>query len=122
MRITKKELNQKYNYIILGGYCEFQTLCRASGVREVGNASGLYGWNWTAYEFETSEGVPVVVCTGYRDMTGEKLTGLEKYEQKARKIWENYSLTYEQRKRKEKANAKAFANCILKKLRGGAND
>ena len=74
---NKKELNQKYSYIIRGGYCEFQTLFRAAGVREVGSASGLYGWNWTAYEFETSEGVPIVVCTGYRDMTGERLIGLE---------------------------------------------
>ena len=117
MKITKRELNQKFSYIIRGGYCEFQTLCRAAGVREVGSASGLYGWNWTAYEFETSEGVPIIVCTGYRDMTGERLTGLEKYEQNARKIWNNYSLTYAQRRKKEKANAKAFANCVYKKLK-----
>ena len=102
MKMTKKELNYRYDYVVRGGYCEFQTLCRAEGVREIGSASGLYGWNWTAYEFEAKDGRRVAVCTGYRDMTGERLEGLKKYEEKARKIWEDSSLTYEQKEKKKK--------------------
>lgn len=116
MRITKRELNNKYYYIIRAGYCEFQTLCRCAGVRDIGYACGVYGWNWTAYEFRTKDDTPVIVCTGYRDMTGERVKGLEKYEQKAKAIANDWSIDYKTKVKKEKANAKAFANAIYKKL------
>ena len=56
MRITKKELNQNYNYIVRGGYCEFQTLLRTPKARDMFYARGVYGWNWDAYEIEASDG------------------------------------------------------------------
>ena len=117
MKITKRELNNKYFYIVRAGYCELQTLCRASGVREIGNASGVYGWNWTAYEFEATNGQSVIICTGYRDMTGERVEGVSKYENKAREIAENYNIDWKTKQRKEKANARAFADYVIKNWR-----
>ena len=85
LKTTKKELNQNYNYIIRGGYCEFQTLLSTPKAREMFYACGVYGWNWDAYEIEASDGSRVCVCTGYRDLTGKRLEGLEKFEKKAAK-------------------------------------
>ena len=117
MKITKRELNNKYFYIVRAGYCELQTLCRASGVREIGNTSGIYGWNWTAYEFESSNGRTVAVCTGYRDMTGERLQGVAKFEENAREIASNYNIDWKEREKKERANAQKFADYVIQNWR-----
>lgn len=41
--------------------------------------AGKYGWNFDVYSV-----YGVTICTGYRGMPGERLTGVEKYEQMAR--------------------------------------
>ena len=82
LKTTKNELNKNYIYIIRGGYCEFQTLLRTPKAREMFYACGVYGWNWDAYEIEASDGTRVCVCTGYRDVTGKRIQGLEKFEKK----------------------------------------
>lgn len=112
MKLTKRDLQEKYNYIIRGGYCEFYALTHGyDNFREVGSASGLYGWNWTAYETRASNGEYVCICTGYRDMTGKRIKGTEKYEKKAK---ENCKLDYDLREKAQKRNAKAFANFVVK--------
>lgn len=108
MKLTKRDLKAKYNYIIEGSYCEFYTLTQA--FREVGAAHGIYGWNWTAYEIQASNGEYVCICTGYRDLTGKRITGTEKYEKKAK---ENCKLSYDLREKAEQRNAKAFADYVI---------
>ena len=115
IRTTKKELNQNYNYIVRGGYCEFQTLLSTPKAREMFYACGVYGWNWDAYEIEASDGSRVCVCTGYRDLTGKRLQGLEKFEKKAAKIWDynDRTKTYDQRQKAHNKLLKQFADYVI---------
>lgn len=124
MKITKKELNRIYSgAIVRAGYCELQTLCRINGVREIGHGDGLYGWNWTAYEFRAKDGTPICVCTGYRDLTGERLHGLDKFEKKAKEIeqtWakagEDFNKYWKNKQNKLKRLATKFADYVLTQL------
>ena len=115
IRTTKNELNNNYNYIIRGSYCEFQTLLRTPKAREMFYARGVYGWNWDAYEIEASDGTRVCICTGYRDLTGKRLQGLEKFEKKAVKIWDynDRTKTFDQRRKAHNKLLKEFANYII---------
>lgn len=115
-KITKKDLQYNYNYIVRGGYCEYQTILR--GAKELGYARGVYGWNWTAYSIYDKDGNEVIICTGYRDMTGKRLNGLEKYEKKAKEINNNYNLTWQERDKKLKKLQKDFANYIVANYEG----
>lgn len=113
IRITKKDLQSNYYYIVKAGYCEFQTLLR-NVANEVGYARGVYGWNWTAYEVLSSNSDRVVVCTGYRDMTGKRIKGLGKFEQKAKKIWDwDNPATYISKQKQAKNLAKKFADYVV---------
>lgn len=115
MKITKKELNQNYYFIVRGGYCEFQTLLK-NHARTIGSASGVYGWNWTAYEIEGSNGERIAICTGYRDMTGKRLEGLSKYEEKAKALWQwENKRPYSEKIKAHKRLLKQFADAIIKK-------
>lgn len=117
-KTTKKELQENYNYIIRAGYCELSTLLRTSKVREFGYSCGIYGWNWDAYEVEASNGQPVVVCTGYRDMTGKRTEGLKKFEEKARKIYDyNNKKTYEQKEKEHAKLLKKFADYCIEQIK-----
>lgn len=47
-------------------YATTQTLDRYAV--KIGYNSGVYGWNWDAYEYPN-----MVLCTGYRNLTGTDL-------------------------------------------------
>lgn len=49
--------------------------------RPVAYASGMYGWNYDVYDV-----YGIAICTGYRNMPGERLQGIEEYETKAHSI------------------------------------
>lgn len=123
MRITKKELKQNYNYIIRAGYCELYNITREA--REIGNASGVYGWNWTAYEIEATNGEPIAICTGYRDMTGDRVEGLQKFENKAKEIageyYSKYSCDWNKYRKAQKRNAQKMADYFIQKIKEQRN-
>lgn len=58
------------------GYCELD--CLLSNHVPVAYTSGIYGWNFDAYEV-----YGVTICTGYRGMVGKRLEGIGEYERKA---------------------------------------
>ena len=70
---------------------------------------GVYGWNFDVFEV-----YGVTICTGYRNMPGKRLDGVAEYEQKAREIWGNYSMPYEEQKEKTEILLQEFC-----KLNGG---
>ena len=115
LKITKKQLNQIYYYVIRGGYCEFQNILNTPKAKEKYYNFGVYGWNWDAYEIEASNGCMVCICTGYRDMTGKRIEGLEKFEKKAIKIWDfnDRTKTYEQRQKAHNKLLKQFADYVI---------
>lgn len=113
--MTKKELKNMGLKICRAGYCELQTALNAANVSKIGSGSGLYGWNWSAYLVPTSDGAPVIVCTGYRDLVGERVDNVGQFEENARAIYnagEGWQTTAE----KQRANAIAMGDFIAKKL------
>lgn len=97
MKVTRKDL---VNYcklrgktLVSGEYCEFQD------VTDFGTPLfqnfGLYGWNWTAYEFEDC-----VICTGYINTVGSRLKNSKEFNEMARKIRCECHLSYEEEREK----------------------
>lgn len=113
--MTKKELKNMGLKICRAGYCELQTALKAENVSKIGSGSGVYGWNWSAYLVPTTNGAPVIVCTGYRDLCGECVDGKTAFEEKAKAIYnagENWQTTAE----KQRANAIALGDYIASKI------
>ena len=102
-KVTFKEIRNNYSTIINVGYCELDTLLKHKA--PFGYNAGLYGWNCDFYDVES-----VCICTGYRPIgkySDYKIT--KEYEQKARKISNNYDLKYEI---KEKRIAKLLSEFV----------
>lgn len=114
MKLTKKDLRNHFDYIIKAGYCEYQTLIGQNYkvFSNYGFGSGIYGWNWTAFKFYTPKCRRVVICTGYRDMIGENIKGIEKFEQKANDISYNFDISYEDRQKQQEENVQEFLKFI----------
>lgn len=113
IKMTKKEVNQMA-YVVRAGYCEYQNILRAPHAREIGYGCGLYGWNWDLFEIPANEFEFVHICTGYRDMTGKRITGLEKFDKKAAKIWDwNNKKSYDEKMKAHKRLIKQFAKYII---------
>lgn len=85
IKLTNNQLQATTNKVIRVGYCGCQTLL--NGLNAYAYNSGVYGWNWDAYDI----GGGVTVCTGYRNLTGESVQYSD-LEEKAIKILdsENY--------------------------------
>lgn len=91
MRTNKNEIKHMYRFIARVPYCDAHALISggesAGAVHEIGRASGIYGWNWTAYRFTATSGAAVAVVTGYRDLFGNECREItRKYEEKARAV------------------------------------
>lgn len=91
MRTNKNEIKHMYRFIARVPYCDAQALISggetAGAVHEIGRASGIYGWNWTAYRFTATNGAAVAVVTSYRDLFGNECREItRKYEEKARAV------------------------------------
>jgi hypothetical protein len=89
------------------GYCDLAYLLRNHS--PIAYTCGVYGWNFDVFEV-----YGVTICTGYRNMPGKRLDGVAEYEQKAREIWGNYSMPYEEQKEKTEILLQEFC-----KLNGG---
>lgn len=105
IKMTNAQLNGISKKIIRIGYCGAQNLL--TGVNEFAYNSGVYGWNWDAYDI----GGGVVVCTGYRNLTGETVKYSD-LEERAEKIRGNYKMRWEeQQKALEELRAELVSRC-----------
>lgn len=95
-KTTRKWVASNYTCVSVG-YCSLQYLLRYQ------NASyytcGVYGWNFDVFTFDD-----YAITTGYRGMISH-VKGLdyettEAYEKKAEKICNDFSIPYEDKKRK----------------------
>ena len=84
--MTRRELQERYPHVIEVGYCNAQYLL--NGLNRIGYNSGLYGWNWSAYDL----GQGVAICTGYRNLCGDRSVRsyqlVRAYDLKARRLYE----------------------------------
>jgi hypothetical protein len=95
--MTRKEILNRFDYVYSVGYCDLQFLLRYQN--KIGSNAGVYGWNYNVYGLDNNT---VAICTGYRSMPGKRIdsTIIKKYEEKARKITYDYSLKWEEQKKK----------------------
>lgn len=93
--MTRKELYRFGGRVLRVGYCDLAELLR--GVDKIGSNGGVYGWNWSAYNLGG-----VVICTGYRNLTGETVNGLRAWNERAREVCE---AAHDWREREERLNA-----------------
>ena len=93
MKLTRKEVLNSFKCYQVG-YCELQYLLRY--ISADGYTAGVYGWNADIYIFDN-----IALVTGSHPFGREiNHETARKYEQKARKIVDNYDLSYEQKKKK----------------------
>lgn len=116
MKTNKNELKHMYRFIARVPYCDAHALISdgeaAGAVYEIGRASGVYGWNWTAYRFTATSGAALVVVTGYRDLFGDECREVTcEFEAKAQKAAE-YKTWNERRKKMAKLCAQ-FADAVI---------
>lgn len=94
-KTTAKEVrNRSYRPIAIS-YCGAQHLLWGHSADAY--TCGVYGWNFDVYELNNA-----TICTGYRGMVGitPDYDTLRKLEDKAKKIVNNYDLSYQQKQKK----------------------
>ena len=69
------------------GYCDLQYLLTNHSPNAY--TCGVYGWNFDVYDLDG-----ITICTGYRGMIGPRCEGIAEYEKKAKDIFHDEKLTY----------------------------
>ena len=90
-KTTVKAIKEGCCNIVYIGYCDAWYLLSNHSANAY--TCGVYGWNFDVYEV-----YDVTICTGYRGMPGRRASNVNEYEKKARAIFDNYSIKYEERK------------------------
>ena len=83
VKTTRKAIVNGSTNIRCAGYCDLQALLRNH--EPFAYTTGVYGWNFDAYDV-----YGITICTGYRNMPGKRLEGIEEYEDKAKAIWSDH--------------------------------
>lgn len=111
MNITRKDLYKVAKIVVQVGAWGVQHLVR--NAQKIGYNIGIYGHNWDAYNI----GGGVVVCTGFRNLTGQNVNALaRKYDEKAREILQK-ALPYQEREQQVEQLLKSFTAEILASLK-----
>jgi len=96
VKVSKKEIKDNFNNIITIGYCDAQFLLTYKDADFY--SCGVYGWSCDYYKINNN----TIISTGYSPIDSKyrnyELT--KKYNEKARKIFNNYDLKYEQKKKR----------------------
>lgn len=106
-KATKKQMRENYNNIISIGYCDACYLLRYKS--PIAYSAGVYGWACDYYDIDG-----ILISTGYAPI-GESpdYNIIRKYNNKAEKIINNYSLSYE----KQKKQVNKLLNEFLKEVK-----
>lgn len=80
-KVTQKQIRANFYRVISLGYCEAQALLR--DFTPFGYGSGVYGWNFDAYDFGG-----VCIVTGYRPFGGVSpdYKTLQRYKKRAQRL------------------------------------
>lgn len=87
-KVSKRKLKEMFSNISYCSYCSLQALLKNHTPKAYN--SGIYGWNFDVYIV-----YGLVICTGYRNLSGKKLQQTEEYESKAISIWNREDLSFE---------------------------
>lgn len=96
IKVTKKEIMENCKNVICVGYCNLQWLLNCLEPKFC--TYGVYGWNSDIYKINNN----TCICTGYRPFGNIEVNYniQKKYDDEARAICCDYSLTYDQQKKK----------------------
>ena len=102
-KTTKKAIvsGTPANRLVCAGYCDLQMLLRNHA--PIAYTSGVYGWNFDVYEV-----YGMTICTGYRGMPGRRANNINEYEAKARAVYDDESISYEEMGAKIESLLKEF--------------
>lgn len=93
-KTTQKAVKGNFSKVWAVGYCGLADLLRFEEPRAY--TCGVYGWNADIYEFGG-----VAIVTGYRPFGADIPQDIRKrYEAEARKVAQNFGISYEERRRK----------------------
>lgn len=110
IKVTEKQIKNSYNNIISVGYCDLWYLL--SGIDADYYTAGVYGWNSDIFKIDYN----TVIVTGYRPFGNlhASYNGItKKYNEKARKIYNDYDLNYDKKKTKINQLLQKFVNECL---------
>lgn len=97
LKTTRKAIVDGSYRIVSAGYCDLQNLLRS--IEPFAYTSGIYGWNFDAYEFDG-----LTICTGYRGMPGRRANGIAEFEDAARELNNSQlTMTYDEWREKSLA-------------------
>lgn len=88
-KTTRKAIVNGASRLVSAGYCDLQTLLRNHS--PIAYTCGVYGWNFDVYEV-----YGLTICTGYRNMPGRTAKNIGEYENRAREIMRDDSITWQQ--------------------------
>lgn len=95
IKVSKKEIKDNFNNIITIGYCDAWYLLAYKDADFY--SCGVYGWSCDYYKINYN----TIISTGYAPIDSIRNYELtRKYNEKARKIYNNYDLKYEQKKKR----------------------
>lgn len=100
-RTTAKAIRQNCSNVVCAGYCDLQTILRNHSPSAY--TCGIYGWNFDVYHV-----YDITITTGYRGMVGRRANNIDIYEAKAREIYDNRSISYEECSERIEALLKEF--------------
>lgn len=107
VKVTRKEIEEGFRKIYRCGYCDLQPLFSSSDAKFYN--AGVYGWNYDGVMID----VNTIILTGYRGMFGESLPDkCYKIIKKANKLYEDYSITWDDRVKKIKYYKKQFIKAL----------
>lgn len=102
LHLTRKAIANANPRTVCVGYCDLQHLL--SVAEPFAYASGVYGWNFDAYDIDG-----VTICTGYRGMPGRDANNAREYEERARRIFARKGWKYGTKLAKVRALLSEFA-------------
>jgi hypothetical protein len=115
IKVSKSMITSNYHYIMGVGYCKMQYLLMYE--KPSYYSAGVYGWSCDHYVITLDNGSDLVISSGYRPINNKNLSYdydiLNKYEDKARDIYNNYDLNHEEKKHMIKKVFDTYINTFL---------
>ena len=110
-RTTKKAINEDYTHIIGVGYCNLQYLLKFH--EPIAYSTRAEGWACDYYDIDD-----VLICTGYSPMKSKRTKSNyqieHEYDEKAREIYDNYNLTWEEKEEQIEALLHEYIKAVRK--------
>lgn len=88
---TRKYIMNSFDNVYSAGYCSLQTILREMDRKWY--TFGTYGWNADVYMLD----IDTVIVTGYRPFGKRIPPEFMEYEDRARKIMDDYSIPWDER-------------------------